>query len=70
MLVVLNVFSSVERTMSGECFQVLLKIRYNDENAFLGFQWNSIINQPEVYKLILILYYIVIEFVFYPSNKV
>ncbi len=28
----------------------------NDENAFLGLQWNSFTNQPLVYKLNLILY--------------
>ncbi len=31
-------------------------IRNNDETAFLGLQWNSIINQPQVYKFNLILY--------------
>ncbi len=44
-------------------WMIIILIRNNDENAFLGLQWNSIINQPQVYKFNLIVY-LVIEFVF------
>ncbi len=39
----------------------------DDENAFLGLQWNNIINQPHVSNLFGFDAYIVIEFEFIQS---